>query len=128
MVSFYKADFLNLTVCGIAMYTLALADVRNKTRDLTNFRSIIFGTAVSITYDIAWFFMRHSELSADKDGEGSVEASVKQFSLYTAYAALFFKFIMIFVFWKLSVKFADFYDHRTEMERGFNRMAPGSRM
>jgi len=86
------------------------------------------GTAVSITYDIAWFIMRHSDLSADKDSEGGVETSVKRFSLYTAYIAFFFKFIMLFVYWKVSVKFADFYDHRTEMEKGFNRMVPNSQI
>lgn len=114
MVSFHKADFLNLTVCCVAIYTLVLADVKDQQHDKIKWRLIIYGATLSLVYDITWFILRQSDLNADVDSEGGVEISIKKFSLYLAYFTFFFKFIMLFVYWKVSVNFADFYDERNE--------------
>ena len=76
LVSFYKADFINLTVCTVAIYLLVNADQAKQ----SYFRLLVFGTAISLINDILWFTMRDS--SNDKDPEkSSIEGSIVKFSI-----------------------------------------------
>ena len=78
MVCFYKADFLNLTVCCVAIYILNNADAVTGKQDLTKWRLVIFGSVITFVYDVLWFMLRHSDLNATaKEGEGNVEVSLK---------------------------------------------------
>jgi hypothetical protein len=56
LVSFYKADFVNLTVCMLAIYLLVNADVA--TQD--TFRVLVLMVLFSLVYDIIWFFLRNN--------------------------------------------------------------------
>jgi len=53
----YRADFMNITVCALAIFLLANPDFVDK----TSFRLLVAGTFVSLAYDIAWRFMQDSE-------------------------------------------------------------------
>ena len=101
LVSFYKADFLNLTIYCLAAYTFTFAERGQYTIDWDMWRLIVVGTVISMIYDILWFIIRHGDLAADKDAEGNIESSVKRFSLYTAYVVFFIKIVTAFVYWKV---------------------------
>ena len=61
LVHFYKADFVNLTVCTIAIHLLTNAkDARPE-----HFRYLVAGTILSFIYDIVWLVMRFHDMSGD---------------------------------------------------------------
>ena len=61
LVNFYKADFLNLTVCTVAIYLLSNAkDVQPR-----QFRYLVAGTILSLVYDVLWLLLRSGELAGD---------------------------------------------------------------
>ena len=54
LVHFYKADFVNLTVCTLAIHMLSNAkDVQPK-----QFRYLVAGTILSFVYDLLWLILR----------------------------------------------------------------------
>ena len=111
-VHFYKADFVNLTVCTIAIYLLTNAkDARPE-----QFRYLVAGTILSFIYDIVWFLTRYKEMSEDSsEADGGVESSVRKFSFYMTIVSLIFKVIMTFVYWMASMRFEDIIDERSAL-------------
>ena len=55
LVSFYKADFINLTIACLAIFLLVNADQAKK----NYFRLLTFATAGSLVIDLMWFMLRH---------------------------------------------------------------------
>ena len=111
LIHFYKADFVNLTVCTIAIYILTNAkDAKPK-----HFRYLVVGTIVSFFYDLVWLFLRGGELAGDDEEDGGMESSVRKFSLWMTLIGLIFKVIMTFVFWMASLKFEDIIDERSAL-------------
>lgn len=60
----YRADFVNITVCAVAIFLLTNPDVVHK----TSFRLLVAGTVISLVYDIAWHTTRSHEADAEEDG------------------------------------------------------------
>lgn len=69
LIHFYKADFVNLTVCTVAIYLLSNA----KDAQPKHFRYLVAGTILSFVYDVLWMILRGSELSGDDEETGNVE-------------------------------------------------------
>jgi hypothetical protein len=111
LVHFYKADFVNLTVCSLALFFLQGADRSSQGW----FRLLVFGVVLSMGYDLVWFLMRSSELMADDDGDGAVERVIRKFSLSMAIISFLLKFIMCFVYWMTSINYADLLDERANL-------------
>jgi len=65
LVSFYKADFMNQTVCILAIYLLVNADAAVA----SVFRVLVFMVLFSLIYDIIWFFMRNNSSDGEHDPE-----------------------------------------------------------
>ena len=106
LVHFHKADFVNLTVCTLAIYLLDNAkDVQPK-----HFRFLVAGTILSFAYDLIWMLMRASD-----EDDGDVDATVRRFSKVMTVIALIFKVVMTFVFWMASMRFEDIIDERSAL-------------
>jgi len=98
LTCFFKADFINLTVCAVAIHVLVNAEKGKK----DTFRLLTFMTVCSLILDILWLAMRPSE----KDPEfSSGDGGVARFSQVMAWIALIFKIIMSFVYWRMSLDF-----------------------
>jgi hypothetical protein len=111
LVNFYKADFLNLTVCTVAIYLLSNAkDVQPR-----QFRYLVAGTILSLVYDVLWLLLRSGELAGDDEEDGGMEASIRKFSLVMTLISLVFKVIMTFVYWMASMRFEDIIDERAAL-------------
>ena len=101
LVMFLRPDFLNLTVCIIGIYMMFSIDTISKGK----FRMLVLGVLISIFYDLAWFFLKHSEYVADdKINDGSAETTIRKFSLTISYASFFFRvseyeLLYIYSFW-----------------------------
>ena len=111
LVHFYKADFVNLTVCTIAIHLLSNA----KDAQPRHFRYLVAGTILSFVYDILWLILRFEDLSGDDEEDGGMEANIRKFSLVMTVFSLFFKAVMTFVFWMASMKFEDIIDERSAL-------------
>ena len=55
LVHFYKADFVNLTACCVAIYLLSFADAGNE----KYFRYLVFGIILTFIYDLYWFWEKN---------------------------------------------------------------------
>ena len=111
LVHFYKADFVNLTVCTVAIYILTNA----KDAKPAHFRYLVAGTILSFIYDLLWLFLRGNDLSGDDEEDGGVESAIRKFSLWMVIISLIFKVVMTFVFWMASLKFEDIIDERSAL-------------
>jgi hypothetical protein len=112
LVCFYKADFINITVCVIAIHLLVNADQAKEGM----FRVLVFFIIFSLALDITWFFLR--DVGDGKDPESnSGEGIVISFSFVMAYISFFFKIIMAFVFWRTSISFESVMEQRSELMR-----------
>ncbi|TNV72186.1 hypothetical protein FGO68_gene616 [Halteria grandinella] len=114
LVMFLRPDFLNLTICIIGLYMMFNTDRITKNK----FRMLVFGVALSIVYDLVWFFMKHQEYAPDvgaTETTSGVEAGVKKFSLMMAYTSFFFRFFVMIVLWKDSLDFSKIIQNRTEL-------------
>lgn len=111
LIHFYKADFVNLTVCTVAIYLLSNA----KDAQPQHFRYLVAGTILSFVYDVLWMILRGSELSGDDEETGNVEESIRKFSLFMVWTGIVCKVIMTFVYWMASLRFEDIIDERSAL-------------
>jgi len=111
LIHFYKADFVNLTVCTVAIYLLSNA----KDAQPKHFRYLVAGTILSFVYDVLWMILRGSELSGDDEETGNVEESIRKFSLFMVWTGIVCKVIMTFVYWMASLRFEDIIDERSAL-------------
>lgn len=73
LAGLYRADFLNITVCAVAIFLLTNPGEVNK----SHFRLLVFGTFVSIVYDGLWHAMQsQSEQEAE---DGGVQNTLRSF-------------------------------------------------
>ena len=111
LVHFYKADFVNLTVCTIAIHLLSNA----KEAQPKHFRYLVAGIILSFVYDILWLILRSPEMASDTEEDGGVEASIRKFSLVMTIISLVCKFIMTIIYWMASMRFEDIIDERSAL-------------
>ena len=107
----YRADFLNITVCAVAIFLLTNPEMVEK----TSFRLLVAGTFLSLVYDIVWRCMQDSE--ADESADGGMQGFVRIFSYWVLWVMMFFKIVMGFVYWKASLDFAAIIDERSVLIR-----------
>jgi hypothetical protein len=105
LCSFYKADFINLTVCTVAIYLLVNADQAKQ----SYFRILVFATIASLLLDIVWFRLRDTAHPKDNEKNGD-EATIVKFSIIMAYISMAFKIVMCVVYWRTSIDFASVID------------------
>ena len=100
-VLFFRTDFINLTVCIVAIYMI------NNTEDIKKwtFRLLVGMIMLSLIYDLLWFYHNHSDYLNEHKEDGGVEKGIRKFSLYVSWASFFWRFIVMFVFWKDSLDF-----------------------
>lgn len=114
LVHFYKADFVNLTVCTIAIHLLTNAqDAQPR-----HFRYLVAATILTFVYDVAWLLLRGYDMAGNDEEEGGMEASIRKFSLVMTIISLIFKVVMTFVYWMASMRFEDIIDERTTLLKG----------
>jgi hypothetical protein len=82
LVLFYRQDFINLTVCVVALYMMFNTERITRGR----FRMLVLGIILSLIYDLVWFYLKHHEYSDEKSDTGS-EKNLKKFSLMMSYAS-----------------------------------------
>lgn len=107
----YRADFVNITVCAVAIFLLTNPEMVDK----TSFRCLVAGTFLSLVYDIVWRFMQDFE--AEESADCGMQGSVRLFSYWVLFVMMFFKIVMGFVFWKASLDFAAIIDERSVLIR-----------
>jgi hypothetical protein len=54
LVLFFRPDFINLTVCVVALYMMFNTDRITRFR----FRLLVLGIIITLIYDIIWFVMK----------------------------------------------------------------------
>lgn len=111
LVCLYKPDFLNFTVACLAIMLLHNIDQKQFHR----FRILTGLLALSLGYDLLWFFMKAGEYNSSDDGDGGMEYNIRVFSFWMAVIAFFFKIVMVLVYWMASITFADVLDERTKL-------------
>ena len=96
-----KPAFMTLTVTVLAIYVL------HNTHHITRqtFRGLVALLALSWAYDFLWLFLIEPS-SYDEDLEdGGHEYKLRRFVKFVSYIALFFKLIVVAVFWKDSLDY-----------------------
>lgn len=101
LVHFYKADFINLTVCSLAFWLLHNHEDFNR----VYFRYLIVGLVLSVGYDVTWLVLRFGDMSEsgdaiDRDG---IEGTIKKFSLIMTVISLILKPFMAIIYWMASL-------------------------
>ena len=85
LVLFFRPDFINLTICAVAIYML------NNTERIKRitFRMLVLGIFISLLYDIFFFILGGQ--SGDQPYDGGVEKGVRNFSMTMSYISFFFR-------------------------------------
>jgi hypothetical protein len=81
LVLFHRSDFINLTVCVVAIYMMFNTSTITRTR----FRMLVLGIFITLVWDLIWFSLKHSEYSDDLKHDGGNERGIRTFSLYMSY-------------------------------------------
>lgn len=107
----YRADFVNITVCAVAIFLLTNPEIVNK----TSFRLLVAGTFLSLVYDIVWRCMQ--DFDAEELADCGLQQSVHIFSYWVLWVMMLIKIVMGFVYWKASLDFAAIIDERSVLIR-----------
>uniref|UniRef100_A0A7S3FXC5 Uncharacterized protein n=1 Tax=Strombidium rassoulzadegani TaxID=1082188 RepID=A0A7S3FXC5_9SPIT len=104
LISISRPDFLNTSICFLAIYQLSNIDELRK----HVFRLLVVGVAISFVYDFAWLnllWTEYEEDLAESSELGKVEMGIKQFSLYLSFLSLIFRVIVFAAYWRASIDF-----------------------
>ena len=107
----YRADFVNITVCAVAIFLLTNPEMVDK----TSFRLLVAGTFLSLVYDIVWRFMQ--DFDAEELADCGLQQSVHIFSYWILWVMMVIKIFMGLVYWKASLDFAAIIDERSVLIR-----------
>ena len=117
LVMIKKPAYLSLTVIALAIYVL------HNTRHIgrSTFRGLVALLALSWVYDAIWLLIIEPG-AADEDLEdGGNEWKLRRFVKLMSYITLFFKVIVVLVFWKDSLDFRNIVRKRAgQQEEGEN--------
>ena len=56
-----REDFINLTICVVAIYMMFNTDTISRVR----FRGLVFAIIASLIFDLLWFIIKHYEYSSE---------------------------------------------------------------
>jgi hypothetical protein len=107
----YRADFVNITVCAVAIFLLTNPEMVEK----TSFRLLVAGTFLSLVYDIVWRCMQ--DFDAEELADCGLQQSVHIFSYWVLWVMMVIKIFMGLVYWKVSLDFAAIIDERSVLIR-----------
>jgi cell division protein FtsW (lipid II flippase) len=84
LVLFFRPDFINLTVCVIALFMMFNTDRITRFR----FRLLVLGIFITLLYDPFWFYMKFKSYSEDNPKDSrSNEINIRRFSLLMSIAS-----------------------------------------
>lgn len=98
LACFYRADFLNATICVVAFYMVSEPHSVKK----WTFRLLVLGVLMSLLFDFAFFMLNDFDLKKVQGGDTSLTITV---GYYATVFGFFFKFFVALVFWKDSTDF-----------------------
>jgi hypothetical protein len=98
MACYYRADFLNATICVVSFY---MVNEPHQVKKWT-FRLLVVGILLSIIYDVLYFLSRDTD---PKRIQGADVSWMISFGYYVTIISFFFKFFVALVFWKDSIDF-----------------------
>ena len=101
-----KADSLNITVCCLAIYQLVHTSEVTK----NSFRGLVLLLLLSIAYDFIWYLMQSEQENNFIDGT----TLIPQVAQWVQFGLLFFKPLMVVVYWKASIDFAAILDEKSQ--------------
>ena len=88
-VMYSRPDFINMTICIVALFMMFHTERISKTK----FKMLVVGILISLLYDIVWFIMAHSEYANEQKND-SGESGVRKFSLMMSYASFILRVII----------------------------------
>lgn len=95
-VLFHRPDFINMTICIIAIYMMF--NTERITRN--TFRGLVFSIFLSLVYDLIWFWIKHSEYSEDLKHDGGVERKIRNFSLLMSYLSFIVRVSLFTIYFR----------------------------
>jgi hypothetical protein len=98
LACYYRADFLNATICVVAFYMVSEPQSVKK----WTFRLLVLGVLMSLVFDFAFFMLNDFDLKKVQGGDTSLTITV---GYYATVFGFFFKFFVALVFWKDSTDF-----------------------
>ena len=104
-VNAYRTDFFNLLICCSMIFNLYNLRLTRS----TSMRYVLFALLFSMFYDIAWFSV-HYDWWFREIYDGDVELNLRRFVIIASVVSFFFKFIIIFFTWKVSVDYITIVD------------------
>ncbi|CDW90728.1 c2 domain containing protein [Stylonychia lemnae] len=91
-----------LTICLVGIYMMLDTDKIKK----GTFRNLVIALICSFAYDLFWLAIQANSYGRDDSVEdGGIEKSIRKFSLSVSVLSIFFRVIVIVVFWKDSIDF-----------------------
>jgi len=93
--------FLSITVASLALYVLEFPQSISR----QTFRGLVLLLVVSWVYDFVQLFLIDSSSSEEDEEDGGNEYKLRRFTRLFSYISLFFKVIVVLVFWKDSLDF-----------------------
>ena len=108
IICLYKADFINLTICAVAIHLLSNA----KDSQPKHFRYLVAATILSFVYDIAWIILRGYDYVTEDEQSGNVETEIRKFTFNMVILGLCCKVMTTFVYWMASLRFEDIVEER----------------
>lgn len=92
-VLFSRSDFINLTVCTVAIFMMFHTERITRTR----FRMLVLGIFMTLIYDMVWFTIKSREYQEDLKTDGGMERGVRTFSLWMSYVSFIVRVSLRFV-------------------------------
>ncbi len=81
MIMMKREDFINLTICVVAIYMMFNTDTISRIR----FRGLVFAIIVSLVMDLLWFVVKHYEYASDGQSDGGLEGGIRKTVLMLSY-------------------------------------------
>jgi hypothetical protein len=85
LVCFYRPDFINITICVVALY---MVNEPSEVKKWT-FRLLVLGIFLSLVFDVVFFVL--NDYSNEKQYDGGAESGVRHFSMTMSYVSFFFR-------------------------------------
>jgi hypothetical protein len=81
IVMLQRSDFINLTVCCIALFLMF--NTQRITKNL--FKVLVLSIIMTLVYDLIWFYLKHKEFSDESKNDGGLSTNLKRIVLMTSY-------------------------------------------
>ena len=101
MIMMKRPVFLSMSVVVVGLYlTHNTLTIRR-----SDFRMLVFLLVCSWIYDVVYFVLLEPSASEEDDEDGGQEYKLRRFVKFVSFISIFFKIVLILVFWKVSLRF-----------------------